>query len=1264
MMAAPMQDFKIISLNVNGLNDVRKRRLVFKSLKKFKRSIILLQETHCKSGNGRLWKSQWAHTMFLTEASGSTGGIATLFSKDLDPIILEVKTSPLNRFLLVTFELNGEKYKVANLYMPTSDRESEQIEVLDSLAFSLDRDEGEYLVVGGDFNVALHQDWDRAGYSHPDIPNRRYRTHVQEFLEKFDLEDIWRIQNPNVQVFSWSRANKFARLDYIFCSDSFPGQIKADNPKIFSFSDHKLIAITFRPSITPKGKGFWKMKPSLLNRDDFCKGIKEIISQVEINSQNLNMEAKWEFLKLNIREFTIKFSKKLKEDNLLLEKELESRLFELEKDEELLSDPDLQEEFHMIKRELFQINLLQARESMIRARVNWASQGERPSKFFLNLEKKSYDSKAITEIYDNNDTLITNPEDILQFEKAHFSSQFEPIPLTDSLNQRELEESFLAPSDQPISDLDKQVLNRDISTEEMEEAVRQMKNGKSPGCDGLTVEFYKKFWGLIGKHLLASFLYSFSTGTLSPDQRRAIISLIPKKGKDKRHIQNWRPISMLNVDYKILAKVLARRLANLIPLIVHPYQTGFIPSRHIGDNIRNIQSLIDFTQGTGRSGLIVSLDFSAAFDSLRHDFLFKALQSFDLGENFLSWIQILYNSTETCVLNRGQSTGWFPFSRGIRQGCPISPFLFVLAVEKLAESIRRDGNIRGIKLLDTETKILQFADDSTIFVEDEDSLLRTLTTVGNFKELSGLGLNLNKSQGLKIGETSLSSEIARSIPWGDRCRILGINFAIGEAGETDDWTLNFLAPLEKMRKISDSWRFCNLSLKGRIVILNTLILPVIYYPCVMLPVPQGVFKKVDKLITFFLWRGKKPKISKHCLEKPTQAGGLGLHNFPNRVKSSKMSWLKRLSLPPVEPWHFFFEFKLDQPAIEIALQRSRSRKIRHTSPFFSEIFCYWREIYNSRPSSDLSVRNECLWGNSFLKGKFKKKHETVCRDLGIIKINDILSSGQLLTPTQFRVKFGTLPPAGFLERCTQNIPVDWFGLIAQQDTRIPTQALMIQNEEQEWVYFHLQSAKKIYMILESKKPKVYSCSDRWLKAYEGDEAFSPGPNWKLWHLLPYKISHEVQLQSFTYRIFYRVIPCRVYLTRLKVVSSESCLKCAERDDLFHFFFECPIVKDFWDSLATWLDGREGVRQFPDNLTEEEFMFGIINRKGDYSLINYIILCAKFYIYKVTVFKLGDPDIFQFLLELKNRLDIERQCCYADSSFNRRFKKWLVFFNDL
>lgn len=884
--------------------------------------------------------------LFVSETSGNAGGVAIIFSQDLKPNILHVCHSKQKRFLIVHFSLFGENYKVASVYMPTSDKEKIQIEVLDELRDALDGDENDLILVGGDFNVALHDSLDRSGYVSHTIPNKIFRSRLTGFLDSFDLLDIWRVQNPTTRDFSWSRSDKLARLDYIFAPSSFPGQIKASQPTHYAFSDHSMIALTIRPSIQPRGKGFWKLKVSLLNRDDYCEEIKQLIETSKLNSLDLAPDTRWEFIKLKIREGSIQFDRKIKEEASRLESELESRLAVLGKD--LVQSSEKREEYHGVKRELFQIQLLRARESMVRARTKWVGEGERPTKYYLNLEKKQFTAKTRTSILNKEGKLLSDPEEILAFEKSHFAAQY-----AGNLTNLEAQEKggdirFLPPSPKTASDSDRELLNRDLSVEELQFVLRAMKNGKAPGCDGLPPEFFRRFWEDLGPLLLQSFQHSLRVGKLTPDQRRGIISLIPKKGKDKTCIQNWRPISMLNTDFKILAKALARRLSCVLPSIVHHNQTGFVPTRYIGDNIKNIQALMDFTQETGRSGIFVSLDFAAAFDSLDHKFLFKSLGTFQLGDTFMSWVKLLYESTESCILNCGTSSGWFPFNRGVRQGCPISPFLFVLAVEKLADVIRQDPLIRGIDLLDSNTKMLQFADDSSLFLQDESSLLTALQTIQSFQSVSGLGLNIGKSQGIIIGDIHLQSDLAKAIPWGHKLHILGINFDVREY-ENKDVELNFRPALQKMKRVCDSWSLRNISLKGKTVVLNTLVLPIIYYQCTMLPVPHSVFKEIDAMISSFLWMGKCPKISRAALEQNTGAGGLGLHSIYSRVKAAKLNWLKRLSRPASEPWQFYFEFKMDLPAVEMALRRVRPCRLARVSPFFDEIFRYWNELQSGPP---------------------------------------------------------------------------------------------------------------------------------------------------------------------------------------------------------------------------------------------------------------------------------------------------------------------------
>lgn len=157
-MTELVSNFKLLSINANGLGDARNRRLVFNSLnsRKLKNSIFLLRETHCRLGNESLWRSQWGGQLFVSETSGNAGGgggVAILFSRDLEPNNLNVTFSRQNRFLIAHFSIFGENYRVVSVYMPTSDREKIQIEVLEELKSALDNEDDDLTFVGGDFNV-------------------------------------------------------------------------------------------------------------------------------------------------------------------------------------------------------------------------------------------------------------------------------------------------------------------------------------------------------------------------------------------------------------------------------------------------------------------------------------------------------------------------------------------------------------------------------------------------------------------------------------------------------------------------------------------------------------------------------------------------------------------------------------------------------------------------------------------------------------------------------------------------------------------------------------------------------------------------------------------------------------------------------------------------------------------------------------------------------------------------------------------------------
>ncbi len=315
--------------------------------------------------------------------------------------------------------------------------------------------------------------------------------------------------------------------------------------------------------------------------------------------------------------------------------------------------------------------------------------------------------------------------------------------------------SFFTTKSNTLSDIERQSCDIDITVEECSISLAELNNNKSPGSDGFTTEFYKFFWPDIKQHVYNSFQYSFQSGILSNNQREAILSLLPKPNKDLRFLKNWRPISLLNTDYKILTKLLANRLQNVIHNIVSEDQSGYIKNRYIGENIRTVLDVIEHTSLKNDPGFLLFLDFEKAFDTVSWDFLFKTLEYFNFGENFKKWISIIYNQPTATVLNNGYSTKFFTISRGIRQGCPISALLFILTVEVLSINIKTNKYIKGISLNQKEIFISQLADDTTLFIKDLNSLEQVLSCLHHFQKCAGLKLNNDKTEAIILGKSNI-----------------------------------------------------------------------------------------------------------------------------------------------------------------------------------------------------------------------------------------------------------------------------------------------------------------------------------------------------------------------------------------------------------------------------------------------------------------------------------------------------------------------------
>ena len=202
--------------------------------------------------------------------------------------------------------------------------------------------------------------------------------------------------------------------------------------------------------------------------------------------------------------------------------------------------------------------------AQLRSKTDWVELGERNTKFFLNLEKRNYQMKCITKLITEDSKEINKQDEILKYEEDFYKNLYSVKPI-DNETKTKAEATFNDETLPKISEEDRHMCENYITLKELGEALKGLNNGKSPGSDGFTADFYKFFWATLRQPILDSITYALERGQLSIDQKRDIINLIPKKDKDPRVLKNWRPICLLNTDYKIITKLLANRIKKVLP---------------------------------------------------------------------------------------------------------------------------------------------------------------------------------------------------------------------------------------------------------------------------------------------------------------------------------------------------------------------------------------------------------------------------------------------------------------------------------------------------------------------------------------------------------------------------------------------------------------------------------------------------------------------------------------------------------------------------
>ena len=326
-------------------------------------------------------------------------------------------------------------------------------------------------------------------------------------------------------------------------------------------------------------------------------------------------------------------------------------------------------------------------------------------------------------------------------------------------------------------------------------------------------------------------------------------------------------------------------MEKVLPTLINPDQTSYVKGRYIGENVRLIYDLLQYTDKLNKKGIAIFLDFKKAFDSIEWNYLLQTLRLFNFGLDIQNWIKIFYNNVTSCVLNNGHASTFFSLQRGVRQGCPLSGILFVLGIELLSLSIRSDPTIKGIQVNKHELKISQYADDTTVFVRDLDSVTSLLKLLNEFNECSGLEINKTKTEAMWLGEWKEKTDEPFGFKWPkEPINALGVSFSYNNANAD---RLNFGEKILSLEKTLNTWKRRNLTLYGKINIVKTLGISKLIYSASVLPVPVHYIQEINKLTFDFIWAGKPPKIKRNTLIGNKKDGGLKMCDFNIMEKLSK-----------------------------------------------------------------------------------------------------------------------------------------------------------------------------------------------------------------------------------------------------------------------------------------------------------------------------------------------------------------------------------------
>lgn len=428
-----------------------------------------------------------------------------------------------------------------------------------------------------------------------------------------------------------------------------------------------------------------------------------------------------------------------------------------------------------------------------------------------------------------------------------------------------------------------------------------MASNKSPGPDGYPCEFYKNAWSIIGPDFLVAVQSVFKYGFLPKGVNSTILTLIPKK-TDSLEMKDYRPIACCNVLYKVVSKILENRFKLLLPRLITENQSAFISGRLLMENVMLASELVkDYHKEDISPCGVMKIDVSKVFDSVQWPFVLQSLEAIGVPQRFLHWVRLCITTPSFSVQVNGELGGYFQSSRGLRQGCSLSPYLFVMCMNVLSHKIDKAAREKKFnyhpRCQSLSLTHLCFADDLMIFVEgSKKSIEGALSVFDEFTKWSGLSISIEKSTLYMAGVAGEEkSRILRNFPFADGSlpvKYLGLPLMTQAMRRQD-----YLPLLEKIRNKIGTWTSRHLSYAGRLQLIKAVLMSIVAFWASVFRLPSKCVKEVEQLCASFLWsdpvlKSTGAKVAWGDICKLLSEGGLGIRSLKevNMVYGLKIIW--------------------------------------------------------------------------------------------------------------------------------------------------------------------------------------------------------------------------------------------------------------------------------------------------------------------------------------------------------------------------------------